>query len=230
MSLTFLLFVCTSTIILKPKALNNHQKMNLFEPLPNANTNLLPYDGTVNYYGPIMSDQMAGQYFKKLINNIAWQQDEVILFGKKIVTKREVAWYGNTTLSYTYSNVTKQAKIWTEDLLALKNMIENHCGITFNSCLLNLYHNGGEGMGWHSDDEKTLQTNGAIASLSLGAERKFSFRHKRHQEQVSVQLANGSLLLMKDETQTHWQHTLPKALKIKTPRINLTFRNIIIAQ
>jgi len=108
-------------------------------------------------------------------------------------------------------------------------MVEDLTQETYNSCLLNLYHNGSEGMGWHSDDEKELLKDGAIASLSLGADRKFVFKHKRSNEKVSVWLEHGSLLLMRGPTQTHWKHSLPTTKKIHSPRINLTFRTILDA-
>lgn len=117
--------------------------------------------------------------------------------------------------------------VWTEDLLKLKQIAEELTGVTFNSCLLNLYHNGDEGVAWHSDDEKSLAKNSAIALLSLGAERKFSFRHKKTNDTVSVILENGSLLVMKDTTQTNWLHSLPRSKKIMSPRINLTFRTMV---
>jgi alkylated DNA repair dioxygenase AlkB len=110
--------------------------------------------------------------------------------------------------------------------LQLKEIIENKSGETFNSCLLNLYHSGEEGMAWHSDGEKDLQKNGAIASLSLGAERKFAFKHKTTKRTVSILLEKGSLLIMKGDTQTNWLHRLPPTKKVKTPRINLTFRTV----
>ena len=137
-----------------------------------------------------------------------------------------MAWYGDSDFSYTYSGTTKQALPWTAELLELKALVERITGGSFNSCLLNLYHNGSEGMAWHSDDEKALEKHSGIASLTLGAERKFAFRHKRTKATVSLLLEHGSLLMMKDETQTHWLHRLPPTKKVATPRINLTFRTM----
>lgn len=190
-------------------------------------TNLLPSDGTVNYYSNLMARGKALQYFDTLLNNIEWKNDELIMFGKRIVTKRKVAWYGDSNFAYTYSNTTKQALPWTTALLELKQIAEQFSESTFNACLLNLYHNGNEGMTWHSDDEKTLVTDAAIASFSFGADRKFAFKHKTSKEAVSVLLESGSLLVMKDKTQTNWVHALPKATKINQPRINLTFRTMV---
>lgn len=186
--------------------------------------NLLPYDGTAIYYGPILSPERAADFYEKLFSQIAWRNDEVVLFGKRHVTRRKSAWYGDGTYDYTYSNATKTALPWIAALAELKILAEKHSGERYNSCLLNLYHDGNEGMGWHSDDEKTIVKDSAIASMSFGAERRFSFKHKTTKECVSVTLENGSLLVMKDKTQTHWLHSLPKATKIDSPRINLTFR------
>ncbi len=201
--------------------------MNLFEPEIDHSKNWLPYDGTVNYYGYILNKKAADNYLNHLLEDIAWRNDEAIIFGKRLVTKRKVAWYGEKPFSYTYSNTTKHALPWTKSLLDLKTLIEQKTGETFNSCLLNLYHDGSEGMAWHSDGEKDLKKNGAIASLSFGAERKFAFKHKDTKKKVELILEHGSLLIMKDDTQTHWLHRLPPTKLIKTPRINLTFRTIV---
>lgn len=201
--------------------------MDLFNMEVEKIINLLPYDGTVNYYGKVLSHQDASDYLGRLLDTIAWKNDEAIIFGKHFITKRKAAWYGDANYRYTYSNTTKQALAWTNELLYLKQLVEELTGTKFNSCLLNLYHNGEEGMAWHSDDEKTLGKDTAIASLSLGAERKFSFKHKKTKQALAVVLENGSLLVMKDATQTNWLHCLPKSKKINRPRINLTFRTIV---
>jgi alkylated DNA repair dioxygenase AlkB len=201
--------------------------MNLFEYEFDSEKNWLPKDGTVNYYGKLFNQEVADNYFSKLSQNIEWQNDKILIFGKHIVTKRKVAWYGDKQFKYTYSKIPKLALSWTKELLEIKSAIENKTGESFNSCLLNLYHNGEENMSWHSDDEKDLKKNSAIASLSLGAERKFTFKHKESKEKVVFVLEHGSLLLMKKETQSYWLHQLPKTKLIKPPRINLTFRTII---
>lgn len=203
-------------------------KMDLFSSEIDSTKNLLPKDGTVNYYGKIVTHQEATHYLGCLLDTIEWKNDEAIIFGKRIITKRKVAWYGDTHFDYTYSNTTKQALSWTKELLELKTIIEKQTGEQFNSCLLNLYHTGEEGMAWHSDAEKDLKKNGAIASLSFGAERKFAFKHKQTKETVSLLLEHGSLLVMKDNTQTNWLHRLPPTKLIKKPRVNLTFRTIVV--
>lgn len=166
-------------------------------------------------------------HYAALLESIAWQNDQARMFGKLITTKRKVAWYGNKPFEYTYSNISKYALAWTEQLLAIKRTAERVSQETYNSCLLNLYHDGSEGMAWHSDGEKDLKKDGAIASLSFGAERKFSFKHKESGEHISLVLEHGSVLVMAGTTQTHWLHRLPPTTTIRTPRVNLTFRTIV---
>jgi len=180
----------------------------------------------VNYHGRVLPDLEAARYFTALMDSVPWKSDEVVIFGKRILTARKLAWYGDAGCDYTYSGTTKQALLWSSALLDLKALAERLSGESFNSCLLNLYHNGGEGMGWHSDDEREIVRDSAIASLSFGAERRFVFRHKETKEKVELVLENGSLLVMKGETQRFWQHQLPKAARVKTTRINLTFRRM----
>src|SRR5690606_19052018 len=168
----------------------------------------------------------ADVFYDRLLGQIAWKNDEAVIFGKLIVTKRKVAWYGDSEFNYTYSNRTKRALPWTPELLELKTLVEEKTGEIFNSCLLNLYHNGAEGMAWHSDGEKDLKKNGAIGSLSFGAERKFAFKHKQTKEVVSLMLEHGSLLVMKGTTQSNWLHRLPPTKLVTKPRVNLTFRMI----
>lgn len=201
--------------------------MKLFDEPFNPSLNLLPYDGNVNYHGKIFKEAESMKFYKSLISEIAWEHDKAMMFGKEIITKRKVAWYGEKPFSYTYSKVTKKAKPWTPVLKEILSRIEEESGEHFNSCLLNLYHSGDEGMAWHSDGEKDLKKNGAIASVSFGAERKFAFKHKESKEKVELMLENGSLLVMKGVTQQHWLHRLPPTKKIHHPRINLTFRTIV---
>lgn len=200
--------------------------MNLFDFETDKNKDLLPYGGTANYYGKLLSKEQADLYLNKLLETIKWRNDETIIFGRKIITKRKVAWYGEKSYTYTYSNTTKYALPWTKELLELKILTEKETGESFNSCLLNLYHNGEEGMAWHSDGESDLKKDGAIGSLSFGAERKFSFKHKQTKEKIELVLEHGSLLVMKGSTQTNWLHRLPPEKKTITPRVNLTFRTI----
>ena len=200
--------------------------MNLYSN--DSTTNLLPFDGIVNYYGRVFSPNDSDSFFDVLRKTIEWRNDEANMFGRHIITKRKVAWYGDSNYHYTYSNATKLALPWRKELLALKNVSEAKTGATYNSCLLNLYHDGSEGMAWHSDDEKMLANNSSIASLTFGAERKFAFRHKTLDQKVEMILEHGSLLEMAGATQKFWLHRLPPTKKVTSPTINLTFRTMDI--
>ena len=189
--------------------------------------NLLPKDGTVHYYGKIFTEEQSEIYYVKLINEINWQHDVVKIFGKEIITKRKVAFLGDEGISYKYSGKNKIAENWLKFILEIKSAVEEISGENFNACLLNYYHNGSEAMSWHSDNEKEILKHSAIASVSFGAERKFGFKHNFTKEEISLMLENGSLLIMKDETQIYWKHKLYTNAKITEPRINLTFRTIV---
>jgi alkylated DNA repair dioxygenase AlkB len=204
--------------------------MDLFSELTEQPINILPKDGEVNYYGEIISLADSEYFFEQLLQTINWCADQALIFGKLIQTKRKVAWYADThdglSYSYRYSGITRDSLPFTELLLSIKKIVEEHTHETYNACLLNLYHTGEEGMTWHSDGEKELKKEGAIASLSFGAERKFAFKHKTSKQVISLPLAPGSLLVMKGTTQQHWLHRLPPTKKVSSPRINLTFRTI----
>jgi len=191
----------------------------LFEP-----ENLLPKDGVAIYYGVVFNEKEANQMCKELLDTIPWKQDEVVMFGKKIMTKRKVAWYADAGITYTYAGVKKLGLQWTDTLLEIKQKVEAITGATYNACLLNLYHEGEEGMGWHRDNEKEIIPESSIASLSFGAVRKFAFKHVITNERLDIELENGSLLDMKGAIQGNWYHALPKTTRIKQLRINLTFR------
>ncbi len=200
--------------------------MKEIEAIHTFDKNLLPKDGTAFYCGDFLTKQKSDMYFHQLLNETLWATDELVIFGKKIITKRETAWYGDHDISYTYSNATKIAIPWTKTLFELKTIVEEVTQNSFNSCLLNLYHDGNEGIAWHSDDEPELEKYGMIASLTFGAERRFVFKHKTEKIKTEILLEHGSLLVMQGKTQESWLHSLPKSKKIKLPRINLTFRKI----
>lgn len=188
--------------------------------------NLLNKDGEVFYLGRIFDENLAATYFSNLLQEVPWQNDKVKIFGKTIITSRKFAWFGDSNFTYRYSGFDRQALSWCNSLKIIKKQVEEICQEPFNSCLANLYHNGLESMGWHSDNEKEIVANSTIASLSLGAERRFLFKHKIEKNLISLNLEDGSLLLMKGQTQEKWLHSLPKMAKIQQPRINLTFRKI----
>lgn len=196
-------------------------------PFKITTINILPFDGECYYYNNIFNEFEATLFYEMLKNDIDWRNDSIILFGKKITTRRKVAWYGDQEFGYKYSGVTRKASTWNSLLLKIKKIVEDISMEKYNSCLLNYYNDGDDGMSWHSDNENCLEKNGTIASLSFGAERLFYFKHKYKQEKIKIKLEHGSLLLMKGETQTYWLHSIPKSKKIKNPRINLTFRKFI---
>lgn len=188
---------------------------------------VLPCDGEASYHAGFFEKSEADRFLNVFLQKIAWEYDEVMMFGRKITTARKVAWYGDAELEYRYSGKTRRALEWVPELRAMKEIVEERTGSVYNSCLLNLYADGGQGMGWHSDDEKELGVEPQIASVSLGAERRFDFRHKESREKISVMLENGSLLFMKGATQQCWHHQMPKSAKVKEVRVNLTFRRIV---
>lgn len=198
----------------------------LFAQCNDPDQNLLPQDGEVYYHGVVFDQAQADDYFNELMHEIDWQADQAQFAGKIIKTARKVAWHGDQAFRYRYSGVEKIAKPWTPTLLSIKEIIEKKSKTTYNSCLLNLYHDGSEGMAWHSDGEKDLKQGAAIASVSFGAERRFMFKHKQSKEKVAIVLAHGSLLIMQGNTQQHWLHRLPPTVTVTEPRINLTFRTI----
>jgi len=195
-------------------------------PTP-SNQNLLPYDGEVFYFADFFTTNESNDFLQILTEEIPWKHDEVVIFGKVIQTRRKVAWYADHQRPYTYSGRTKIGLAWTDTLIQIKDAIENQANVSFNGGLMNYYHDGNDGASWHADNEKTILPDSCIASVSFGAARKFEFKHKQTQEKVSLELASGSLLLMQGTTQTHWIHQLPKSKKIKDPRLNLTFRQMI---
>ena len=196
--------------------------LELFSPEPRDN--ILPYDGIVQDYGLVLSVEHSARYLQYFLQHLAWQPDEGRLFGQYYRTQRQVAWYGDEQYQYRYSGALKQAHVWLPALWRLKQQVEQWVGHPFNSCLTNLYQDGTQGLGWHSDDEPNLGKNVVIASLSFGATRKFSFKHKHTAYKVDLLLQSGQLLVMRGQTQQHWKHALIKSSKILQPRINLTFR------
>ena len=201
----------------------------LFEPSPSEGMrNLLPKDGCAHYFPGIYSESKSAQLIRGLETSLQWDSDQLIMFGKLLTMRRKVAWVGDPNCSYTYSGIKKSPQNWTPELLAIKSQLEEVAQAEFNSCLLNLYHDGEDGMGWHSDDEKELDPHSPIASLSLGATRKFALRHKKDKETISLFLENGSALIMYAPTQEYWQHALLKIKTVSEARINLTFRKILL--
>ena len=183
-------------------------------------------NATITYTTDFLPSQLAQKAFKELLEKTPWQQDPITLFGKTHLQPRLTALYGEK--SYSYSNIIMNPLPYNKLLLDLKSIIENHCKQSFNVCLFNLYRNGQDSNGWHSDDEPSLGKNPTIASLSLGAPRNFNMRHKYDATQkIKLTLAHNSLLIMSGTTQQYWQHQIPKTKKPTEARINLTFRLIL---
>ncbi|MBG0744803.1 MAG: alpha-ketoglutarate-dependent dioxygenase AlkB [Cylindrospermopsis raciborskii KL1] len=182
-------------------------------------------DGNVILYPDFFNVEESNQLFWELYGNIKWKQEIIHLFGKKMPIPRLTAWYGDEGKSYTYSGIEQHPEPWNPTLNLIKSKIEELVPVRFNSVLINLYRDGKDTMGWHSDDEPELGKNPLIASISFGATRRFHLRHKYDKSQKTViDLESGSVLLMQDQTQHFWQHQIGKTAKKVQPRINLTFR------
>ena len=199
----------------------------LFAPKPTDN--LLPYDGQVNDLGIVID--YPSPLFYNLVTELPWQEDIVTLFGKTHVTTRQIVWMGDSDIDYQYSSHTRQAIPWTDTVFHVKQHVEQQLlilgiDVNFNSCLLNYYPSGEDGMGYHADDERELGEQPVIASLSLGATRKFVFKHKKTQDKVELYLESGQLIVMHGDTQSFWKHSITKTKKVTTGRISLTFRQI----
>jgi alkylated DNA repair dioxygenase AlkB len=188
-------------------------------------SNLLPHDGIVEVHPSFFTETECDILLPILINETEWSQDTMKFYGKAINLPRLTAWYGASMKQYSYSGIDLKTKPWTQELLFIKNRIEKHSGLEFTSVLLNYYRNGNDSVSWHRDNEKVLQVNPVIASVSFGGTRTFKFRHvDDHRLVKSVELTNGMYLLMKGETQHKWEHTIPKTSKPVNPRVSLTFR------
>jgi alkylated DNA repair dioxygenase AlkB len=189
---------------------------------------MLILEDSISYKEHFLKEATATRYFEALMKEIHWEQYPITIFGKTYLQPRLIGWYGDEGIAYRYSNTELIAEGWTPTLMKIKSKIELDIGHTFNSVLVNLYRDGQDSMGWHSDDEKELGDDPIIASVSLGAVRKLQFRKKADKrEKMALDLGTGSLLVMKGQTQTIWQHQIAKTKKCLTPRINLTFRQII---
>ncbi len=182
-------------------------------------------DADVTYYPNFFSPKQSTTLFNTLLKTIEWQQDDITVFGKTYPQPRLTALYANNDIPYSYSNITMIPKPFTKELISIKERIEKVCPTKFTGCLLNLYRNGQDSNGWHADNEKELGKDPIIASISLGEDRWFHFKHKTNKNlKQKILLEHGSLLIMKGKTQEYWLHQIPKTKKKTNPRINLTFR------
>lgn len=185
-------------------------------------------DAEILYFPQFLKPSVADRYFQKLWEETPWRQDRIRLFGKEHLQPRLTALYANNEKPYTYSGISMYPEEFSAELLAIKEKAEALCGMEFTTCLLNLYRNGQDSMGWHADDEPELGKDPLIASVSLGEERLFKLKHKQDKNQkFDIIPAHGSLLVMRGKTQHFWKHQVPKTKKEKGQRINLTFRRIV---
>jgi alkylated DNA repair dioxygenase AlkB len=188
--------------------------------------NLAPMDGELYWLRQFYGSVDADQYFQQLQQSLNWHQEQLFIYGRWLIVPRLMAWYGDA--HYRYSGVDHQPQAWTSVLAELRLAVEAACGQRFNSVLANLYRDGCDSMGCHADDEKELGRNPLIASLSFGDSRLLRFKHLETAQKLDIELGHGDLLVMAGALQHHWRHELPKTRKLKQPRINLTFRQIVI--
>ena len=190
--------------------------------------NLLPFGGEVLLFQNFFSKKECDKYLNHLVNEIKWKQEPIKIFGKEVMQPRLTAFYGDTDRAYSYSGITMQPHEWTNELLEIKTEIETIAQTKFTSALLNLYRNEKDNMGWHRDNEKVLGANPVIGSVSFGSSRVFQLRNYKDKTIIkSIELNNGSFLLMRGETQHNWQHQLRKTNKPAGIRINITFRVVL---
>lgn len=199
----------------------------LFSDPEQKQPELMPMrDGKVTFMRDFLTTAQANQYFSVFSTSLAWQQDTIKMYGKEVKIPRLHSWYGENEAAYAYSGIMLQPKSWTPELLDLKSQCEILAKVRFNSVLVNYYRDGQDSMGWHSDNEPELGEQPVIASVSLGQVRDFDFRHINTKQKVRLTLTPGSLLIMAGDTQTFWQHAVPKRTASMSGRINLTFRYI----
>jgi alkylated DNA repair dioxygenase AlkB len=190
--------------------------------------NLAPFDGELYLIKQFYRLPESDQLFAALATGLIWEEEAIFIFGKWVKVPRLMCWYGDLDAYYRYSGVNHQPIFWNEALQPVREKVEQQCGSAFNSVLALLYRDGKDSMGCHADDEKELGVNPVIASLSLGDERLFKLHHKKSKETLDITLGHGDLLVMAGTLQHHWMHSVPKTKKLKTPRINLTFRKILV--
>jgi alkylated DNA repair dioxygenase AlkB len=185
-------------------------------------------DGDARLVVDFLTRPQSDAYLAELLDRVDWTQHVIRIRGREVASPRLSAWYGDPDAHYSYSGLSLEPRPWLPVILELKRRVEAVCSAPLNSVLLNLYRDGADSMGWHSDDEPELGERPVIASLSLGATRRFRLRHRRREElePVAIDLENGSLLIMEGDTQRFWKHQVPKSKRATGPRVNLTFRNV----
>lgn len=200
----------------------------MLDLFPNEKIDLNLPDAVFEWYPNFFTKETADDLFQKLLDETPWQHDEITIFGKKITQPRLTCLFGNEGKPYSYSGLTMHPHAWNPTLIFIKDKVEQVANKNFTTVLANLYRNEKDSNGWHADNEKELGRNPIIASISLGETRKFQINHHTNKEyKCNLELTHGSLLLMKEGSQIHYKHQIPKAAQPKKPRINLTFRTIL---
>jgi len=189
--------------------------------------NILPHNGEIYFIPDFLNKKEADHYLKILLHAIKWEQQSIKIFGRQVPQPRLTAAFADEGVVYGYSGLQLDASAWTPELLEIKSKIQSFSNETFNTALLNLYRNGRDSMGWHRDNEKELGKEPVIASLSLGATRKFLLREKATKSGlISLSLTHGSLILMRGKSQQYWEHSVPKTVGEAGERVNVTFRRV----
>ena len=203
---------------------NKQYQTSLFNNKTSERINLP--DADIYYWSEFFDQSRGLQWFDNLVGRTNWRQETITIYGKQHRVPRLSCWMADAGLDYSYSNMTMQPELWSEQVLAIKSELEQKLKLSFNSVLINYYRDGQDSNGWHADDEIELGVNPIIASMSLGGSRDFHLKHKIDKQlKYSIALEHGSLLLMQGKTQACWQHQIPKRVNAE-PRINLTFRTI----
>lgn len=208
-------------------------------PGAGAPRELLPHDGSALLHEGVWAPDEAEALLATLRATLAWESRRLFIFGRWVDEPRRSAWYGDPGARYHYSGTRLEPLPWTPELERVR-LVAQRCAAAagtacaaggaaapFNSVLANLYRDGDDTMGWHADDEPELGTAPVIASVSLGAERRFDLRHRRTRETVRTVLPSGSVLVMSGATQRHWVHAVPRQARVRGARINLTYRTIV---
>ena len=187
----------------------------------------LPFDGTATLYHDFLDAQFAMRAFNQIRDESQWEHPEITIFGNTVLEPRLSTWHNELGEGYKYSGVMRRAQPFSKTLSDIRKRCSEVTNTPFNSALVNFYRNGQDGVGWHSDNEACNGPEPTIASVSLGATRRFDMRHRKTGETIKIQLESGSLLVMAGKSQQYWVHQVAKTKRVHEPRINLTFRCVI---
>jgi alkylated DNA repair dioxygenase AlkB len=189
---------------------------------------ILSGDGSAILYPEFLESTLADEILEEIIATNSWEQQTLLMYGKMVEEPRLSTWHSDGQ-SYAYSGKPRHAQPWTDTLRLLREKCEQHTDHTFNGVLVNYYRNGDDHLGWHSDDELVNGPEPLIASISLGAERRFDMRHRETGDLATTMLSHGSLLVMSGLSQRCWEHRVPKMSNLIGPRVNLTFRRLVVS-